>query len=1205
MKGVLRVIFLFAAAVALADEAAWMTRLDEWEASGLSRRPEAARHALEELRLDAEQRAVFYQRLKSEGKQLTTRRLHCLVLAELARALKRPDEEISAADDLLLTAAPDLPQGWLGRAEHYLSSKDKNAAAWAAEAAAQALRHARLDHENWRADLRGTREVDWLAHMARTGHLADWMKALASALSHAPRGAARLDAHTLVLATLRLEEARKLSGQALALIETLIEQQPHLVLGDAANFEVLMRDFEGAGNETCARGVARMLVMAEVPQEIAAVDAGCDSAAEFEARWLAQERGFSLAEARALRNGHHELLGLWEHTTPRYQPGTMARQILRVAMQQDESFVARGMEAARRQPWNENLATHTLLAAALTGSEDARPEELLAGLDEVARARVTLRVAAFAPGGSRAASPWLEALARQTVKGAREGHLEPRQFENLLSSLEGMAQGGAPEMLGRVLDDAARVTPRPDDIGLWRRYGALVARQQDAGRTLRLAEAWRVALGQTTQQKKHLPPITLTAIEAAGHGGGLLADLAFELWLKHEAQMSTTALAPPGEAARVGEALLACGRVERFKDFVKALQEIPQHRRNSLYDAMIRELAALAALLDGKSGKAPAVDIWTCRGAEPDAGPSLQWRWALPELGLDPYRGFTMTTGDRDGRTPDDKLRSARWWRAGMPLEALHKPGLDCTVSVLAGETPRQMREFRLGTTPWPEGMPAAGCLRTVVRSRSQPGVQATGMLRPYSTHPAVFSTGREPHGVRAGQMDDIELPACPDLDAVAQPASWLPEERLRWGRLIAPPVKIEDGMEYLLSEWQDPRAAVLRLILLDAQQRPLGPVPVVSGGWQEGKPTPLSMPLNVAHGMRIQRFRPNDWEGDGDVVFPADGRAAAMKPAFMAFVTREPDPRVLPLIQLRPFRSEEEQRKFADDLDSAAPQLPELNDEHLGDLGFAVHAWHVTFASDRGIITGKGMLAGFDVTKIPWKPLVRAESPLIEGNEWPMIFMQERANIIEPSWNGTRQLGLRFLPFDARGERYAACRRVDLPMPTYTRGEISEWLDGAVLMVASQPGPSPEPVCAWVEPDGQTHVVSMPRPPLEGTPGLEVAWWGPGGTRFTLHEAGMLFHMEHDRGLRLLKMEPGSPDDIPEGCSPGRSKRKRSYRLERPDVLAQLDKKTSAVLRRFHLPKPCEGTPMAFDSQGWVVLFTTDHEIIRVNPPPLERAAE
>jgi len=72
----------------------------------------------------------------------------------------------------------------------------------------------------------------------------------------------------------------------------------------------------------------------------------------------------------------------------------------------------------------------------------------------------------------------------------------------------------------------------------------------------------------------------------------------------------------------------------------------------------------------------------------------------------------------------------------------------------------------------------------------------------------------------------------------------------------------------------------------------------------------------------------------------------------------------------------------------------------------------------------------------------------------------------------------------------------------------------------------------------------------------------------------------------------------VPAGCTSGRSKRKRTWRQERPDVLVQMDKMTSMVTRRFHLPKPCVSTPMVFDSCGYVILFTAEHEIIRVNPP-------
>jgi hypothetical protein len=1186
-------VMLFAAG-ASADEAAWMTRLDELETQQLWKQPRAVELALEALELDADAPSRLFTHLSAEKAKLAGKRLHCLLLAKLARTQKRPESEILAADDLLLQSAPDLPQGWLGRAEHYLASTDKSAPGWAAEAAAQALRRVRFQSEAWREDLRGETSTDWLAHGVKNGHFAEWVKALASALSDAPRAEARLDAHALVLAALRQEDAKKKAAVCEMLIESVMNQQPQLVLGDPANFEVLMRNFELAGLASLARAMARALVLAEWPREVAEADADEGTGTDFTIRWLSQNSTRPAKEAQALRNGHHELVGLWETTTPRYLPATLARQVLRLALLEDAEFASRIVESARAQPWNENVITHALVAVSAQETPEVTMDELMEKLSEAARGRVALRVAAFAPKQDGVPSPLLESLAQSLLAKSKQGPITPREYENLLTALERLPK----EARGRLLKELSGVRPRPDDVEQWRRLGAVFARHGDAALTMSFAASWSEALRKSSRQKAHAKPVTLTAIEAGREGGGPLADLALELWLKHEAEMSSTELSPAGEAALVGRALLDAGRVEGFRFFVNALQKLPTHRVTGPYRDMTEELVALRDLLDGKGTKYPLVEGWT----RTEGGKSsVQWRWVMPELGPSVYQARSLLVGDRDSQVPDEKQRDARWWRSGRPLAPL--PALESTfrVQMLAGETPRSLKPFLPGDA-WPADMPESGCLKLIVQKTGSTQAAFTE-LRPYSIRPAVFATGVEPVGsVWAREGGGTRAP-CPDLSQVPQPASWHPEQKTRWGRVIAAPVKIEPGMEYLLTQWQDQGTADLRMILLDTEQRPLGPVPIVSRGWQPGRTALTEMPLNREYAVMTQRFCPDDWEGDGDLVFPADGNAGRQKPGYIAFVTRDEQPEHLPLLQLRPFRTAEERKRLSiDALESVTPGLPELNDEYIGHLGFAVHSWHVTFASDRGIITGKGALAGFDVQHVPWRPLVRAESPLIEGNEWPMVFTQDHANVIEPSWNDTRRLGLRFVPFDSRGERYGACERKEIPLPTYSRGEISEWLDGAVLMVHSERGDKPEPVCAWVEPDGQTHVVPLPRPPILNNPGLEVAWWGPGGTRFTMHEDGWLFHLEHDKGLRLLGTEPGTPDDMPKDCEPGRSKRKRSYRLERPDVLAQVDKKSGAVMRRFHLPKPCAGTPMAFDESGYVILFTTDHEIIRVNPPELEQ---
>ena len=772
------------------------------------------------------------------------------------------------------------------------------------------------------------------------------------------------------------------------------------------------------------------------------------------------------------------------------------------------------------------------------------------------------------------------------------------EFESLLNCIESLERGNEKERIIHVLDAAGNAAPRINDLDHWERYAQIIVRQQREDRTRALATAWGSALDESSEQKEHLLPLARTAIQAGKKGGDAFAMMSLTLWEKHHAEMTTTVLPPAGTASRVGEALIVCDSVDGFNRFVTGLENLPKNRSNSIYAQMTKELSALRDLIEGKGDLVPAVDAWVRQPEAENEEPTVQWQLVLPELGPSIERSIVLTTGNRDGRTVADKLEDARWWRAGTGIPALARFSGKFSLEVLAGDDPQKLRSLvNIQDAPAQGAMPlnkltGSGILKIMLRSNAS-GMTHSSEPRAISTQAPAFMTGREP----TAEQENAAI-AWQEDSMVPQPASWQPEDANRWGRLIAAPLQIVEGAEYLLTTWPDAQSSTVRMILLDAEQRPLGPVPVASMGWQPGKLAVTHTPANRTSRYRTQRFRPSDWAGDGDLVFPADGRAGEQPARFIAFVTRDAVVKTLPALQLRPYRTPSMAEKADKNFRSHKPELPELNDEHLGDLGFSLHAWHVTFASDRGILTGKGSLAGFNVTHIPWKPLVRAESELLEGNEWPLCFTPEHSLVIEPPWNSNRTLGLRFVPFDARGEHYSACRRIELPLPTYNRGEISEWNDGAVLMVSSQHGEQPEPVCAWVEPDGQCHVVKLPRPPIKNKPGLELAWWGPGGTLFTLHEDGLLFHMEHRNGLHLLSVEPGSPDDIPEGCTPGRSKRKREWRLERPDVLIHVDKKSNVVTHRYHLPKSCEGLPMSFDSSGFVILFTKDHEIIRVNPP-------
>jgi hypothetical protein len=501
-------------------------------------------------------------------------------------------------------------------------------------------------------------------------------------------------------------------------------------------------------------------------------------------------------------------------------------------------------------------------------------------------------------------------------------------------------------------------------------------------------------------------------------------------------------------------------------------------------------------------------------------------------------------------------------------------------------------------------GLPESGCIRVLLRA---PGGGIDGQVdtRLYSLRSTLFATGREPD---AAAKEAALGPAAGDHPS---PATWSRHDDERWGRLLGPPIAIDDGTEYLLTQFTRPalidvKALPAQLILLDERQRPLGPVPLVSTGFHTGSPLTA---VYTQHFASTQRFRASDWGWADDVVCLREkslSKGEQTTPArYMAFVSRSTGEGAVPLMQLRRYREPVGGTGVDSANSSELAQMPELNGEHIASVGFRVRSWHVTLGPQRGIFSGEGRLTGFDVARIPWKPLMCVQSHLLLGTEWPMCFASERALVVEPSWTGDRRLGVRFVPFGKDAENYASCERRDLPLRTYHRAELSINHDGALLMVSTENREKPEPTAAWLFPDGRCSVCPLGRPPLTGRPGLDIAWWGPQGNRFTLHEDGVLFEMEVTDELRLVTCKPGSPDDMPPDATPPKSKKKPQWLLERPDILAEYDTKTGAMVRRFHLSQPCEAKPMAFTETSPVFLFTTEHDIIRVNPPPRKRQSK
>ena len=1184
--------------------------------------------ALELLKLKESDQPHLYEWLQHEAKGVKEQSLECRLLSWLARQLHRPSEEILKADDLALQAAPDAVDSWLNRAETYAAEKEAEKSVWALDTYLQALRRLDLSTMDWRKVLQrenaGT-EV-WLQRAQKAGKLSAWGDALADVLRNTPRGEARLESADLLLDFLNNPEVKAQPALAEGLLDTLADVQPLLPLGAVSRFIDTLKSYEAAGQHGVSRRMGRLLILAPIPKE-AAVEgepvaqapspattaAPVDALAAAQQEIEAEKQAEQWDQAKQVRAGYHTLSYCWENTLPRYQPQTLARVVLAAAMGDDGPALAKQCLAlAKEQPWNESLLSHALLATALTDVVHDEDLEVAASLSITAKGRLAQRLCAFAPLGNyplTTVGSWLEDGAKALIQEWKGKSVDRAYFDSLLLTLDWLERAGQSDRLHHLLRASLETPPRALDITHWERFSKLILSHGSSTDVKGFAEAWRSALGRAPVEKDHLLSIAEAAVKGGPDRGKEFATLALEIWQRQYGGEFHRNGPDAGAASKVAEGLLAAEDMDDFGTFLEGLEKVAKSG-NFVFRRMADELSALRDLLTGKGDHLPAVDAWVQSPATPDKPARVQWQFVLPEL--DPQAGMRspihITLGS--GReAAADTGSDARWWAAGTPHPMLQQLAGRYNLEILAGEEPDKLHTFTTVSGAVSAGyadlprLPLAGYLRMILRDPASSAV-AFGPSRLFSLRPPLFSTGTEPEAA-----SEVKEASAIKLDAQPAPPSWQKEDVERWGRMVNAPIPIEEGADYVVTDWPrrlalaaDPDAAKdqplpVQLILLDAKFRPLGPVPVASTGLRTEAATIDLYSPSRAH---AQLFRPSDWSGDGDVVRPRMAEDTEEVARYMVFITRAPGEGALPLLQLRPYREYAPGSSSHSLGETIEPPMPELNGEFIAAVGFRPRAWHVTMATDRAVFTGKGAMAGLDVSRIPWKPLVRVESDLLEGTEWPMCFQAGRAILVEPSWSGNRSLGYRFVPFTPQGSDYANCERHELPLPTYDRGEISPRQDGALLMVSSRRGTvKPEPMAAWIEPDGKCTVVPLPRPPLKGNPGLIVAWWGP-EEKFTLHEDGILFHMQHLDGLRLLKAEPGSPDDIPEGAEPGKSLEKPHWVLERPDVLAEHDTVSGAFIRRFHLTQACEGKPMSFHHSNPVMLFTKDkHDIIRVNPPP------
>ena len=220
------------------------------------------------LAIPPEARQAFYDWLVTTAKPVPDQALECRLLAWLARDLQRPSDEIQKADDLVLQAAPDLPEGWLNRADFYAAAAEREPekAMWALDTFAQGLRRLDFAAHDWRAFLMGIDLNAWFDRASQAGKLAMIQEALSDAMQASKRGEAMWDAAPFVRSLLQSKAWRADPALEEKLLDAIAASQPHLLLGDTLGFIEMARALEIEGRRGLVTRIARMLVLAPVPQ---------------------------------------------------------------------------------------------------------------------------------------------------------------------------------------------------------------------------------------------------------------------------------------------------------------------------------------------------------------------------------------------------------------------------------------------------------------------------------------------------------------------------------------------------------------------------------------------------------------------------------------------------------------------------------------------------------------------------------------------------------------------------------------------------------------------------------------------------------------------------------------------------------------------------------------------------------------------------
>lgn len=1103
---------------------------------------------------------LLYDWLKKEVKAEPAWSYPIKVLAELARRLDVPEDEVTAAEQLDLKANPQDPAAWLQRGVSY-SKQGKDD--WAVDLFIEAVR--RIDFANPPDFLSGLRPMrrGWLELAAEGGRMDELASAFGEALERTPAESAGRTAAVVMTAIVNSQETPVRKARLARLGKTVIEHQRCLVLRCFDTLRDRMAELERTDETETARLLARMILQGIWKQE------------------SSTSSQIPVSDEDVVHGEAYSVFSLWGTAPTQVHPNAPVDTILRLALQGEDAadFTASLLRDAGRFPKQEHIVSCALVAQARQGALTAEHLQLAGQLGPQARMRVAWRLCEHAPQKHLVLTelaPMIHAGLGDLLQGPTPSNNTYALFKQVIPLTAWLKHADSDEAITTLLPAMmAKATMAAKADGslptpTWEFLLKTSATHGTAAQTLSVAGQWRAHclnhISQVVDVQEwgiYTTASLLRSIEATGAcSADVLAAAAFDVWKAILIKLGAEQDPSVTMAGNVGMALLAAQHEEAFDALLGNMADIEFLDSHNAYREAIRHLQACSTFLNSPLSvpqirfSVDRVDDDNERAAE------LRWELAIPSFAAHP------PDGGGGERSP-------------LPAWFVRNGGYEIEVYARQPAGPfKLINKFqaaeRAGVVRIAD-LPAAGWLRVDARNT------AHGTTR-FET-PVIYCLRAPLLASDAGQQQP------------GAPLQWTPEQIKMHGSPVSSSPPLERGTTLLVTLEEhgkdganDGSSVAPWLVAMDEQGQPLGQVRLFK---QELPSAPGSQ--NVL--LDLDEAAAHMHLGAPHV--PGGNERTRRRISRLA-MTRPPQADTLPLARM--------QAQLFDHATLPSPTIPKpalLEGQEVARPGFQAHVWHLSESLPRAAFADHFTMVVYDTTRIPWKELLRRRAP--ERGQHKAIFVPnlKQACVLPfiPAYLTDAQQPYRIevLRYDGGADADPRGETSTIEIP-FTPIHLEMSPDERSMLFISRPFQGHLKI-AWLDAELRLSVADFVPVPARWKTNPTVAWWRDNESAIISFN-GDVYQAAHSKERLQFQRLQNSAEEAAQSPVTGQRLTSLKWVLKDSNILVEVDPQSGRPKQAYELPGGYVGKPMWWGKRSQRILVpTTKFNLIMVQPPEAGRS--